>query len=58
MEQIADVMLRAKPKKGMYDLPENPVYHCVKCKRVVAYPDILYQDGLCEGCHKAALTHG
>ena len=26
-------------------------FRCQDCKRLVYYPEILYQDGLCETCH-------
>ena len=48
-EEIAHVVLNAGRPKG-------PVagrdYHCADCGKQVVWPDILYDDGRCEGCHR------
>ena len=53
-EEIAQVFMRAKPPGPAVDLEK--VYQCVDCERVVYWPEILYRDGRCEGCHKKALA--
>jgi hypothetical protein len=53
-EEIAEVVLRAKPTKPFYAPPDRPEYHCEACGKVVSYPDTLYRDNRCEGCHKVA----
>ena len=35
----------AKPVNG------NKVHRCVDCKRVVYYPEVLYNDRICPKCH-------
>ena len=30
-----------------------PDYRCAVCRREVHYPESLYNDGRCEGCHAA-----
>ena len=46
--------------KAIFSLPqghqwayreEEPEYKCVCCDKPVHYPDTLYQDGTCAGCH-------
>ena len=57
-EEIADRVLQVKPKRKFSDSPAQIEYKCGKCTRLVAYPEILYQDGLCGGCHAAAVRAG
>ena len=50
-EQIANVVMNAGRPKG----PVKAVdYRCVDCKRLVGYPETLYNDGRCAECHKEA----
>ena len=36
-EEIAEVVLRAKPTKPFYAPPDKPEYHCGACGKVVSY---------------------
>ena len=54
-EEIAEKVLRVKPKRRFTDPPAEIEYKCRECTRLVAYPEILYQDGLCGGCHAAGV---
>jgi len=47
-EEIAHVVLNAGRPKGPIDARD---YHCVECGRQVAYPETLYNDYKCAGCH-------
>ena len=51
-EELARTLFRTPPTN-------KPVsgrdYYCQECKRLVAYPEVLYDDGLCEKCHKAVV---
>ena len=49
-EQLARAILNAPPPKGKV-IPRE--YRCESCGREVCYPEILYNDGRCEGCHTA-----
>ena len=51
-EEIARVFMRTKPPGPEVDLEK--VYRCVECEREVYWPEILYRDGQCEDCRKAA----
>lgn len=46
---LAQILFRTPPTN-------KPVtgrnYYCRDCKRLVAYPETLYDDGRCETCHK------
>ena len=50
-EEVAHVVLNAGRPKGPFK-PKD--YFCEACKRQVAFPETLYNDGLCEQCHTAA----
>ena len=52
-EQIAHRVLNAGRPKGKVAARE---YRCVDCGREVNYPETLYNDGRCEGCHAAAVA--
>ena len=54
-EEITERVLQVKPKRRFSDPPAQIEYKCGKCIRLVAYPEILYRDGLCQGCHTAAV---
>ena len=51
-EEVAQVLLNAGPVKGPVS---GRNYYCVDCKRQVAYPETLYNDNRCAGCHQAAV---
>ena len=34
-----------------YERDGGKVYRCEGCGREVCYPETLYRDGLCDGCH-------
>lgn len=51
-EEIARALLSGPADEG--DKEED--YRCVECERVVSYPEVLYRDGRCEGCHKAPVA--
>ena len=50
-EEVAHVVLNAGRPKGPV---QGQDYYCADCKRQVAYPETLYNDNRCEGCHQAA----
>ncbi len=50
-ETIAHVVLNAKRPARFGDEPKRTEYLCGDCGRGVYYPETLYQDGRCEGCH-------
>ena len=50
-EEIAHAVLNAGRPKGPVKARE---YHCADCGREVNYPETLYRDGRCEGCHDKA----
>ena len=54
-EEIAEKVLRVKPKRRFTDPPMQIEYKCGQCNRLVGYPEVMYQDGLCQGCHDAAV---
>ena len=54
-EEIAEAVFRVKPTRKFNAKPTQPEYHCGECKRLVAYPETLYRDGLCKACHTAAV---
>ena len=54
-EEIAEMVLQVKPKRRFSDPPAQIEYKCGECSRLVAYPETLYQDGLCWSCHDAAV---
>lgn len=54
-EEIAERVLRVKPNRKFSDPPAQIEYKCGECTRLVAYPEILYRDGLCYSCHTAAV---
>ena len=47
MEQIADVMLTTAPPSATV----TQDYRCAECERIVAWPEVLFADHLCEDCH-------
>ena len=49
-ETIAERFMQMKPPGPAVDF--QTVYRCAECKRKVEWPDILYDDGKCEGCQK------
>jgi hypothetical protein len=51
-EEMSRVLLNAGRPKGPV---KGRDYHCVDCKRQVAYPETLYNDNRCESCHQAAV---
>lgn len=53
-EEIARVVLRAKPKRKFFDPPTVQQYRCAGCDRPVNYPETIYNDGLCAECHSTA----
>lgn len=51
VEEVAHYVLNAgRPSRQVRDTR----YHCQECKREVGYPEILYEDSLCEACHQSA----
>ncbi len=52
-EQMAHAILNAGRPKGPVQVRQ---YHCVDCRREVNYPETLYNDGRCGGCHADAAT--
>ena len=52
-EQIANVVLNAKPQGQFFDKPDRTEYRCADCQRAVNYPETLYRDGRCKACHAA-----
>ena len=50
-EELARILLNAGPAKGKVSGRD---YHCRNCKRLVAYPEVLYRDDRCEECHRVA----
>ena len=48
-EVVAHAVLNAGRPKGRVS---EGGYFCADCKRQVAYPETLYNDGLCEQCHQ------
>lgn len=46
-EQLARAFFKGKPGDEL-DFPTT--YHCVGCRRVVSFPEILYRDQRCENC--------
>ena len=49
-EQLAQAFFAAQRS----DSPRAKAdYRCAECLREVHYPDTLYADGLCRGCHAA-----
>jgi len=59
-EELAQAMLSLPADhEWEYEKGSNPshmVYRCADCDREVYYPETLYRDGRCEGCHEAATT--
>ena len=49
-EEVARFVL-SKPPPNV-DLQEQ-AYTCLTCKRPVCFPDVLYEDGRCEGCQES-----
>ena len=50
-EKIARRVLNAgRPKEPV----SGKLFFCADCKRQVAFPETLYNDGQCEECHAAA----
>ena len=56
-EEIAKAMF-ALPSDYQWQYEEDggKVYRCVDCERDVNYPETLYRDRRCEGCHDKALV--
>ncbi len=56
-EQLAKAMLSLPPDhQWEYMKPgADTAYRCAACGREVSYPETLYNDGRCEGCHAAAV---
>ena len=54
-EELAQAMLSLPADhKWQYQKADvDTVYRCSECGREVYYPDTLYRDGRCEGCHDA-----
>ena len=50
-EQLAYRVLNAGRPKGSVS---NKLFFCEDCKRQVAFPETLYDNGRCEECHAAA----
>ena len=52
-EEIAHAVLNAgRPGRTL----QARDYFCADCGRQVAYPETLYNDGRCEGCHRGAVS--
>ena len=47
-EHLAHRVLNAGRPKGPVS---SKLFFCADCKRQVAFPETLYDDGLCEECH-------
>lgn len=47
-EEVVQAMFRAGPVTGPVS---GRTYYCGACQRAVYYPEVLYRDGLCTGCH-------
>ena len=56
-EEIAEVVLGARPKRKFADQPAEREYRCGECKRPVSYPETLYADDLCKDCHPTTANH-
>ena len=51
-EEIAQAMFTLPAnREWAYMKNGNTVYRCQDCGKAVYYPDTLYRDGRCEGCH-------
>ncbi len=51
-EQIARAMFRLPANhQRRFEQDGGAEYHCVTCNREVYYPEVLYNDGRCEGCY-------
>ena len=46
LEQMATAMFRPEPAE-----PKGGQYECSLCRREIAYPDILHDDGTCGDCN-------
>ena len=51
-EQVARALFATGVPEGA---PVGLDYRCADCGREVAYPETLYGDGRCEGCHGAVV---
>ena len=50
-EELARAVLSVgRPTKAVDD---SKVYRCTACGRAVQWPETLYNDNRCEGCHAA-----
>ena len=49
-EKVAHHVLNAGRPRGPVD---NKLFFCADCKRQVAFPETLYDDGRCEECYSA-----
>lgn len=49
VDELVEAFFKGKPDTV---ISEPKDYRCVDCQREVYYPEILYRDGRCEGCHK------
>lgn len=47
-EDLATLIFQGPMERGK----TQDVYTCGNCGRGVFYPEVLYDDGLCEQCHK------
>ena len=52
-EQLAQAMFQLPADHQWEYLKQDAPkeYHCADCERLVAYPEVLHNDGRCEGCH-------
>ena len=49
-EEVLQAIFRAGSIQGPVS---GRTYCCADCQREVYYPEVLYRDGRCEGCHGA-----
>ena len=58
-EQLAQAMFRLPADHQWEYLKDGPKeYRCVDCERPVKYPEVLYDDGRCQGCHAQGTSPG
>ena len=56
-EDIARAMFRLPADyQWQYENDGGAEYRCIDCGREVKYPETLYNDDRCEGCHDAAVN--
>ena len=51
-EQLAQAMFRLPANHQWEYLEDEPRYQCVQCERVVVYPEVLPDSGVCLDCER------